>query len=525
MCNVIRKVIALGLATIMALTTFTGCGSKGGTQSDQTTEAGTSTAEEKKTISIMAPDYNGSPLSAEGSDEVIKRMEEYTNTHVEFTWVASDSYDDKMGVTLMDESNMPMILVGTGTTMNSTMVQAAKAGTFWELAEYLKDSEKYPNLSQANENVLKALTVDGKIMGIYSSRPIGRNGLGYRKDWADKLGLSEPKTIEDVYNMAKAFTEQDPDGNGKDDTYGFAWSKSVESFDIAQAWFGAGNQWAERDGKLVPVFRTEEYMEALNWFKKMYDEGLVYSDFAVRDASTRADALKNGECGMLLDVLDESRRVWDYFITNNISSVTGDEVASMNLVGAIAKEESSEPVTLATAGMNGYFVITKAAKTEADVKACLSYLDKMNDNEMMALADYGIEGISYELNEEGEVVMGDLEQTLLPNNCLNQVLCYIPNSASTDPVLERSETQELEEKVKAENVEKAIFNPATAYLLNSETYSVNGGNLDQMINDARIQYICGYIDEAGLQDAWKSWEEIGGAKVIEEVNALYQADK
>ncbi|VTR30918.1 Lipoprotein lplA [Serratia fonticola] len=45
--------------------------------------------------------------------------------------------------------------------------------------------------------------------------------LFVRKDWREKLGLPQPKTWQDVATLAKAFTTQDPDGNGKSDTYGF----------------------------------------------------------------------------------------------------------------------------------------------------------------------------------------------------------------------------------------------------------------------------------------------------------------
>ena len=155
----------------------------------------------------------------------------------------------------------------------------------------------------------------------------GRNGFGYRKDWADKLGLGAPETVEDVYNMAKAFTEQDPDGDGQNNTYGLCLCKYTGPIDLIQTWFGAGNAWVERDGKLIPSHMTDEYWEAVNYVKRMYDEGLVYSDWAIRDTNTWADGVKNGECGMMLDVLDNSRRIWDYFVNNNIPAVNGDEVA------------------------------------------------------------------------------------------------------------------------------------------------------------------------------------------------------
>lgn len=517
-----KKLVIWSLVSVMTITALGGCKSNQVSTDSNSTQAAQS---EKKTISMMTIDYNGSPLSATGSDEVIQKMEDYTNTHVEFTWVPTDSYDDKLGVTLMDQNSMPMILTATGTSVNATMLQAAKAGAFWDLSEYLKDTKEYPNLSKANGNILKTLTVDGQVIGIYRARPIGRNSLGYRKDWADKLGLSEPKTIEDVYNMAYAFTYNDPDGNGENDTYGISLAKSTGAFDIVQAWFGDGNGWIEEDGKLTPAFQKQGYMDTLNWFKKMYDEGLIFKDFAVRDASTATDVIKNGQCGMLVGAIDDMRRVGDYFATNNIPSVVNaDETASVNFVGAVAKDSNSEAYTQATAGMAGYFVITKAAKTEEDVKACLHYLDKMCDDEMLVLADYGIEGISYDLDEEGKIVMKGLELQKLPNNGLNQVLCYIPNAASINPALKLSATQELQEKVKAENIEKSVFNPASGYLANSETYSLNGSNLDQILTDARVQYICNQLDEAGLKQAWRLWEDQGGTKLIEEVNALYLKD-
>ena len=43
--------------------------------------------------------------------------------------------------------------------------------------------------------------------------------LWIRKDWLDKLGLDVPKTLDDVVEVARAFKNDDPDGNGVDDTW------------------------------------------------------------------------------------------------------------------------------------------------------------------------------------------------------------------------------------------------------------------------------------------------------------------
>lgn len=533
-----KKVTALMLSAAMIASALGGCG--GGSQNtsattaantsttkgaDTATTAGGSDSGEMPKITFQAIDHQGgffTTNNAEGSDEIYKRVKEYTGIDVEYIPVANDSLEEIVGVTLLDTKNLPMIMTWGG-TLNATIISAAKAGAFWHLEDYIFDEEKYPNLSKANKEVLKQITVDGHIIGLYRARPIGRNGLGYRKDWADKLGLEEPKTVEDVYNMAKAFTKQDPDGNGKDDTYGFAFCKYTGPIDIIQTWFGAGNAWVEKDGKLIPSHMTEEYMEAVNYVKQMYDEGLLYSDWAVRDTNTWPDGIKNGECGMMLDVLDNSRRIWDYFVNTPIESVNGDETASMALVGAIAKDESSQPVAMATSGMNGFFMITKGAKTEADLEACLTYLDKMCDDEMMTLADHGLEGITYDM-VDGYLVdkVTELTPAEKPNTGLNQTICYIPNRIAISPQIQQTDRVKIQEEIYLDNEKYAVFNPAAAFLAGSNTYALNGATLDQALKDARTQYICGEIDEAGLKAAMDTWAAQGGNAIIDEVNALYQ---
>ena len=76
--------------------------------------------------------------------------------------------------------------------------------------------------------------------------------LNVRQDWLDKLGLTVPKTVDDVYKVAYAFTYNDPDGNGKNDTIGYS-GKAPYGFEpIANAYDTAlGNYIIVRDGKVT----------------------------------------------------------------------------------------------------------------------------------------------------------------------------------------------------------------------------------------------------------------------------------
>lgn len=73
--------------------------------------------------------------------------------------------------------------------------------------------------------------IDGRLYGLPLERGLSRDALTYRYDWLQNLGLEEPKTVEDLVNMFLAFTNDDPDGNGEDDTYGTVTSPAVPNCD------------------------------------------------------------------------------------------------------------------------------------------------------------------------------------------------------------------------------------------------------------------------------------------------------
>ena len=191
----------------------------------------------------------------------------------------------------------------------------------------------------------------------------------------------------------------------------------------------------------------------------------------------------------------------------------------MGLVGPI----NGKTALLAT--YNGYFLITKdGAKTEADVRGCLQFLDRMCSVEGRTLADWGVEGITYQINEDGTAsMMEGLETASYPHQGINQAEGYIPfrlegtlKGAQADPDIAC-------EAAEARSAEVAVMNPAEEYLAASPTNTANGTILAQTISDARTQYIAEVITWEQFQAAVATWEAQGGAAVKEEVNAAYHA--
>ena len=66
---------------------------------------------------------------------------------------------------------------------------------------------------------------DGKVYGMAISPNLTEGQVMLiRQDWLDSLKLEAPTTIDEFENIISAFTNEDPDGNGKNDTYGFTFS-------------------------------------------------------------------------------------------------------------------------------------------------------------------------------------------------------------------------------------------------------------------------------------------------------------
>lgn len=140
---------------------------------------------------------------------------------------------------------------------------------------------------------------NGSIYAIPSAQLVkGSEVIYIRKDWLDKLNLSIPVTFEDYKSMIKAFSEEDPDGNGIRDTYGFTMMKD---FYHSSPFFGASgvqlNQWTDREGKLVYGNILPEMKEALSYLSRLFkqEKGMSFTSYVLERKMERARmALMNG---------------------------------------------------------------------------------------------------------------------------------------------------------------------------------------------------------------------------------------
>lgn len=492
-----KRITVAACAAALICGSFAGCGSQTSVIDKDNPE-----------VSVMTMSYQVE--SAQPTSPVVEALEQYLGTKLNIQWVPSSGYGEKV-TAAMGSGEYPMVMLVT--EKSSSVIQNSRGGTFWDLTDKYS---KYPNLAQQNETVLNNISIDGKIYGIYRARTLGRNGITIRQDWLDKLGLKQPETIDELYNVLKAFKEKDPDGNGADDTFGIIMTTASSTFDNLAIWFGAPNKWGEaEDGTLQPAHLTDEYFEAVKFVKKLYDEKLVNQDFATYDGNKWDEQFLSGKAGVIIDVADRARRD-----ASNIASI--DPNAKVGVFGYVKKDASSEPRTLPTSGYAGYYVFPKSAlPSDDDLDFVLTMMDKCNDQEALNLMNFGIKDRHYTVGTDGYITVTD-DNTLTKEYAdLNQFATGI-----IETELKKKYTTDVAEKVDEvykSNEDYVVANPAEPLV--SDTYSRKGPQLDSIISSANTKYIVGQIDEAGYKAELERWRQQGGDDYIKEINEAYAALK
>jgi putative aldouronate transport system substrate-binding protein len=153
---------------------------------------------------------------------------------------------------------------------------------------------------------LKSCRIDGRMAGLMQTdlSAGGANLLWVRNDWLANLKLPEPKTMLDVLAIAKAFTEQDPDGNGKNDTYGLGLSKELWTGFASLGGFANGFHaypgiWVtDESGRAVFGSVQPEMKTVLATLQGMYKAGQIDPEYGVKNNAKVAEDAAAGRFGM-----------------------------------------------------------------------------------------------------------------------------------------------------------------------------------------------------------------------------------
>lgn len=490
------------LSMLMLVISLTACGMK---SRGEENHAGEENKDEEAYFLTIAVRLAGE--TPPKNIQVEQAIEAYTNTDLQIQWIPYSAYEEKVKL-MIASGELPKLIKLDYTP---TIIATLKAGQFWELGPFLKD---YSNLSAPNPMHYNNISVGGKIYGIPLFRELGRASVQYRKDWFERLGLEPPVTLDEWYEVIRALTLNDPDGNGENDTYGMALDKqynldiysTLTRISVSQ---GAPTKWKVEDGRFTPDFMTEPYFATMMLFRRLYQEKLINMDFAIVGTAESVKLYEGGRAG--IQIVGGYAQTWQDKLNNTVPSAVVDAAPLMGPGGIRLPGES---------GNAGFLAIPKdSVGTEEEVKQILSFLDTLLETPMQTLLSKGIEGRHW-------TDRGEYAEVIDRNLFLAEVKPYrdtLPYLGDINPLLAPVLQPELfrkNQKIHKENEAYIVSNPALT--LDSDTYAERGKELEIMIMDAQTKYIIGKLDEEGWKAEIDKWRKAGGDKLIREYEEAYK---
>ena len=471
--------------------------------------------EEPYVITAMLPDFYTDTEFVKDGNPVLEAITAATGVKLEITWVANSVYPDQTSLTLADPDNMPMIMVLQGVDVDN-----ARAGAFWDLTDYIDD---FDNLAAGAAAVYNNISVDGRIYGIYRARNVVRNGPYYRSDIAKAVGYeNEPATLEEFtklcYDML-AYIK----ANYGDNAYLLNCCEYIAgTIEIITVMHGAPYLYGvDEEGVLYPSFEAPEYLEGLTWLRELYAAGGIDPEFMTIASGNWNDAERNNTAFMRFDCLDNGYRQQEWFETNQ--GVTEQIFAILAAVPNANGDLCVKP----TSGYNGQVVITKAVKTEEDFLKCLGFLDWCNSAEGQTLVNWGVEGETYWIWDDGYRYTTPVDGTDMTSyvtavqHSLNQIGMNVNGDltppAATTPLRSEFAAMQGDPYLLA----NLVADPTVPLQASNEAYTKYNATLATKLEDAAVQYIAGIIDEDALFEVWDAWYVEGGQEIVDGFNALY----
>ena len=126
-------------------------------------------------------------------------------------------------------------------------------------------------------------------------------GVFFRKDWMENLGLDYPKSTDEFVDMCIAFTFNDPDGNGVNDTFGMTRSE-ITIYSQNFACFGYHERfWQKIDGIWTIPQATERVIPLVDMARRINKAGALDPDFITYTSTGPGDAVfSQGRAGVTL---------------------------------------------------------------------------------------------------------------------------------------------------------------------------------------------------------------------------------
>lgn len=460
-----------------------------------------------------------------GNDEIAQYLNDKFNISLKFEDFSWADYLEKLNVSASSGTFPDMFA-----HPNYSALDTRATFMSWAEQEVIKplpeDLSKYPQLAKMMDNYDFLRLRSGKHFVIpriawQPENAFVSQALWVRKDWMENVGITKiPENMDELYDLLKAFTFNDPDKNGADDTYGLTKSGVTWIYNAFQI---EALNWIKEDGQYIPSQLSKRNIDVIKFLKKLYDDGILDPDYATLKGDQGTDKFISGKAGCI-GLAAEAYHFKQVLVDKmkKINSEWGPEV--VDIIGPL-KSQYGDPITN---NFDNYWSGTLFSATLNDEKMdrCLQLYDYLLSDEGLELSRFGLEGQHFERD-------GDKYKSKLPvdpDTNLPKAIAMIAPTANIKTLvtwdvdgrwLEPSMPQEcveLEKKAKSliDKYERVI-DPQTRYI---STPAVDALQISAEYDEMLYTGIMASDDveahfNAFLEDILKNK---GGQKAIDEYN-------
>lgn len=457
------------------------------------------------------------------------------------------NYDTKLRLALTGSEKLPDAFPVYGTQMISDMIESGRVKAIDEdIKKYMPARLK--EIYDKFPETFYPVTKDGKTYGI-ANAPMLTEGqvMIVRQDWLDKLGLKAPTNMDEFEAVIKAFTEEDPDGNGKKDTYGFTYAGDsiyntgwvADSVNLFSAYSGKqipGSWQLDENGNLSYGSIHEGNKKALERLAQWHAKGWIYQEAAATGAWDAMNRFTEGKAGIFIG------RPWAMVSVKDVESIHPDAVikAYPNI-----RQDNGEPTYQSAQVNDGWLMFNKDFN---NMEAFFKYYDWIYDA-AFGTGDfkYGyLEGYDYDIVDDKVVFDGTLfdppvVDPFMPGK--STVLKNAPGLDTMKPAYDvvNGKTPETGSEIRVaadlEIVPYMTHGYALAYehkeellpnLFNGEPTDTMKRNWEQLQTMEKQIYTNIIYGKASIDEFDKfvaDWKAQGGDQITQEVNEWFNALK